>query len=330
MRAKGLRIVIPGGSGQVGTLLARYFLDGGHDVSVLSRYPKTAPWREVLWDGVAAGEWTSELDGSDVCINLAGRSVNCRYRAANRRAIYDSRIVPTRLLNEVIATIARPPRVWLNASTATIYRHSPDKAMEERTGELGGNEPDTPDTWNFSIRVAKDWEQAFFATDTPRTRKVALRSAVTFSADKGGAFDVLSRLVRRGLGGTNGSGKQMVSWVHGQDFARAVDFLIKNESFSGMVNIASPNPLPNREFMQSLRKAWSVPIGSPAPEWLIEIGCFLMRTESELVLKSRYVVPGRLEGAGFQFLHPEWPAAAADLVAQWRRVIGAGRGPKGQ
>jgi hypothetical protein len=318
MNSSGLRILIPGGSGQVGSLLARHFHGHGHDVTILTRRPKPAPWRELGWDGETIGEWSKALEGSDICINLAGRSVNCRYGAANRREIYDSRIVPTRLLNELITSLAHPPRVWMNASTATIYRHSLDKAMDEATGDLGGNEPGAPDTWNFSIRVAKDWEEAFFATPTPYTRKIALRNAVTFSADAGGIFDVLSTLVRRGLGGTNGSGSQMVSWVHGQDFVRAVEFLIAEESFSGVVNIASPNPLPNQEFMRVLRKAWGLPIGLPAPAWLIEIGCFLMRTESELVLKSRYVVPGRLAQAGFRFLFPDWPIAAADLVEQWR------------
>ena len=313
-----LRIVIPGGSGQVGNLLARHFHTKGHAVRVLSRKPKVAPWREVEWDGTTVGEWVSELDGSDVCINLTGRSVNCRYGAVNRREIYDSRIGPTRLLNEVISGLARPPRVWLNSSTATIYRHSLEKPMDEASGELGGNEPGAPDTWNFSIRVAKDWERAFFATETPRTRKIALRSAVTFSADRGGIFDTLSTLVRRGLGGTNGSGAQMVSWVHGEDVVRAVEFLIAEEDLAGPINVASPSPLPNREFMRVLRRAWGVPIGLPAPAWLIEIGCFVMRTESELVLKSRFVAPGRLEQAGFRFLLPDWPAAAANLVTQWR------------
>jgi uncharacterized protein (TIGR01777 family) len=318
MTAKKLRIVIPGGNGQVGNLLARHFHWEGHQVTVLSRNPKHTPWREVAWDGRTVGDWVKVLDGSDVCINLAGRNVNCRYNQANRKEIYDSRIDSTRVLHEAMASLAQPPRIWMNASTATIYRHSLDKPMDEAMGELGGGEPGAPDTWNFSIRVAKAWEQAFFSIATPRTRKIALRSAVTFSADAGGIFDVLSTLVRRGLGGKNGGGSQMVSWVHGQDFVRAVEFLIAEESFSGAVNIASPNPLPNRMFMQALCKAWGVPIGLPAPAWLIEIGCFLMRTESELVLKSRYVVPGKLEQAGFQFLFPGWAEAAKDLVAQWR------------
>ena len=313
-----LRVVIPGGSGQVGTLLARHFHAQGHEVTVLSRRPSIQPWRSVGWDGETVGDWVRELEGSDVCINLAGVSVNCRYTPANRAAIYDSRIRSTSLLGEVIAGLSAPPRLWLNSSTATIYRHALDRPMDEATGELGGNEPGAPDTWNFSIRVAKDWEAAFFAAKCPGVRRVAMRSAVTFSADRGGVFDVLSTLVRRGLGGTNGTGRQMVSWIHGSDFVRAVDFLIANEGIAGKVNIASPNPIPNRKFMQELRKAWGIPFGLPAPGIVIELGSFLLRTESELVLKSRYVIPGKLETAGFEFMFPHWSLAAQALVRDWR------------
>jgi uncharacterized protein (TIGR01777 family) len=272
----------------------------------------------VGWDGLTRGDWIADLEGSDVCINLAGRSVNCRYGAANRRAIYDSRVLSTLLLNEAIAALRHPPRVWLNASTATIYRHALDRPMDEATGELGGNEPGAPDTWNFSIQVAKGWEEAFFSTPTPLTRKVAIRSAITFSPDPGGIFDVLLGLVRHGLGGTNGSGKQFVSWIHETDFIRAVDWVIAREDFTGVVNVASPNPLPNRDFLRALRAAWGTRIGLPASEWMLEIGAWLMRTESELVLKSRRVVPGRLLAEGFQFLFPDWPTAARELVGRWR------------
>ena len=297
-----MKIVIPGGSGQIGHILARHFHAHGHEVTVLTRNPPPAP---------------GDLEGSDVCINLAGRSVNCRYHAANRRSIYDSRVQTTQWLNEVIGGLKHPPRLWINASTATIYRHALDRPMDEATGELGGNEPGAPDTWNFSISVAKAWEEAFFAGSTPRTRKLAIRSAITFSPDRGGVFDVLLGLVRRGLGGTQGSGDQFVSWIHDADFVRAIDLLIAREEFEGVVNLASPNPLPNREFMRSLREAWGTRIGLPAPAWMIEIGTWLMRTESELVLKSRRVVPGRLLDAGFDFRFPEWPPAARDLVSRW-------------
>jgi uncharacterized protein (TIGR01777 family) len=314
-----VKIVMPGGSGQVGQMLARHFQAHGHTVTVLSRNPRPAPWRVVSWDGVAPGNWIADLQQSDVCINLAGRSVNCRYTAANRRAIYESRIHSTRLLNQVLPSLNRAPRLWVNASTATIYRHALDRAMDEGEGEVGGNEPGAPDTWNFSIDVAKGWEEAFFSTPTPLTRKIAIRSAITLSPDRGGVFDVLLGLVRRGLGGRQGTGSQFVSWIHEVDFVRAIDSLIAREEFSGVVNLASPNPLPNSDFMRALREAWGIRFGLPNPEWLIEIGTLLMRTESELVLKSRRVVPGRLLAAGFQFLFPEWPSAARELVARSRQ-----------
>jgi uncharacterized protein (TIGR01777 family) len=318
-----LRIVLPGGSGQVGRMLAGYFQEKGHHVTVLTRLPYAATWQTVQWDGENPGPWTEYLEGADVCINLAGRSVNCRYTQANRKAIYDSRIRSTRLLGQVIAALAEPPRVWLNASTATIYRHAVDRPMDEATGELGGSElvgprRHAPGTWNFSVRVAKDWEAAFFSAATPNTRKVALRSAITLSPVAGNAFALLLNLVRFSLGGTQGNGRQYVSWIHELDFARAAEFLIARDDIDGPVNIASPNPLPNREFMAILRDARDMPNGLPAPAPLIELAAIFLRTESELVLKSRRVIPGRLLDAGFEFKFPDWPKAAQDLVDRWR------------
>jgi uncharacterized protein (TIGR01777 family) len=318
-----LRIVLPGGSGQVGQMLAPFFQDRGLFVTVLTRGPYTAPWETVHWDGEEIGPWVETLEGADVCINLAGQSVNCRYHEKNRRKIYNSRIGTTRLLNRVIAGLEYPPEVWLNASTATIYRHALDRPMDEATGELGGGEMisksrHAPETWDFSIRVAKDWETAFIATPTPRTRKVALRSAIVFSPVPGSTFGIFANLVRLGLGGKQGNGRQFVSWIHENDFARAVEFLIDRGDINGPVNVAAPNPLPNREFMEALRDAWGVPNGLPAPRALLEIGTFLLRTESELVLKSRRVVPRRLLEAGFRFEFPVWAGAAEDLVRQWK------------
>lgn len=323
MIPRPLRIVLPGGSGQVGRMLARYFQERGHQVAVLTRLPYAETYQTVHWDGESIGPWTEYLEGADVCINLAGRSVNCRYTPPNRTAIYESRIRSTRLLGEVITGLADPPKVWLNASTATIYRHAFDRPMDEATGELGGNEwlnarRRVPQTWNFSIRVAKDWEAAFLAAPTPRTRKIAMRSAVIFSPTPGNAFSLLLNLVRFGLGGAQGSGHQYVSWIHDLDFARAVEFLIVRDDLAGPVNIASPNPLPNREFMAALREAWRIPNGLPAPAPLIELAAVFLRTESELVLKSRRVVPARLLQSGFQFTFPQWPEAAEDLVYRWR------------
>jgi uncharacterized protein len=313
-----VKVVIPGGSGQIGTILARHFHRQGHSVTVLSRNPRPVPWRVVRWDGEREGPWTAALEQSDLCINLTGRSVDCRYHAENRRQMYDSRIVSTRLLNDVIGSLKHPPRLWLNASTATIYRHALDRPMDEKTGELGGNETGAPDTWNFSIKIAKDWEAAFFSGRTPLTRKIAMRSSMTFTADRGGVFDVFSKLVRVGLGGPQGSGAQIVSWIHEVDFVRAVELLVADDSLEGAVNLCSPNPVTNREFLRALRAAWRQPVGLPHPAWMVEIGSFLLRTESELVLKSRWVVPTRLMDAGFTFSFPDWPAAARELVTRYR------------
>jgi uncharacterized protein (TIGR01777 family) len=258
-------------------------------------------------------------------INLAGRSVNCRYNERNRREILESRVGTTKLVGSAIAVAARPPDVWMNAATATIYRHALDRPMDEATGEFGGNELGATDTWNFSIDVAKAWEKAFFNTPAPGTRKLALRSAMTMSPDRGGVFDVLLGLVRHGLGGASGSGKQFVSWIHDHDFLAAVDFLIEHEAMEGAVNLASPQPLPNDEFMRELRRAWGMPVGLPAAEWMLEIGAFFLRTETELILKSRRVVPGRLLDAGFTFRFPKWPDAARDLVERWRKERNAAR-----
>jgi uncharacterized protein (TIGR01777 family) len=319
-----LRIVLPGGSGQVGRMLARFFQERGHHVTVLTRGPYTAPWQTVHWDGLTLGPWVETLEGADVCIHLSGRNINCRYTARNRRELYDSRIGPTRLLNQAFACLVNPPRLWMNASTATIYRHSLDKPMDEATGEIGGNElisrrRRAPEKWNWTVQLAKDWESAFFDTATPRTRKIALRTSLVFSPAPGSVFAVLSHLVRAGLGGKQGNGRQMVSWMHESDYARALEFLIGHEDIDGPVNLCAPDPLPNREFMAALREAWDVPNGLPAPAALLAIGMFFLRTEPELVLKSRYIVPGRLFEAGFQFKFPTWPEAAADLVRQWRQ-----------
>ncbi len=315
-----MKIVIPGGTGQVGTLLSRALHADGHEVVVLSRRPQTAAWRVAPWDGKTLGAWAAELDGADAVINLAGRSVNCRYNDKNRAEIKQSRVDSTRVVGRAIALAENPPRVWLQASTATIYAHTYGPPNDEATGVIGGREPDAPDTWRFSIDVATSWERAFDEAETPRTRKVKLRSAIILSPDSGGIFDTLLGLVRRGLGGRSGDGRQYMSWVHHEDFTRAVRFLIEREDLDGAVNISAPNPLPNAEFMRALRRAWGIPFGLPAAEWMLEIGTAILRTESELVLKSRRVVPGRLLQAGFTFRYPDWPEAARELCGQWRRA----------
>jgi uncharacterized protein (TIGR01777 family) len=319
--ASNLRIVIAGGSGHVGQILAWHFHRQRHSVTVLTRQVRAAPWRVLGWNGRDLGDWAKELDGSDVVINLAGRSVDCRYTQAHRREIMDSRIEPTRVIGRAVAETSHPPKLWLNASTATIYRHALDRPMDEITGEIGGTERGAPPEWDFSINVAKSWEKAFFEASTPHTRKIALRSAMIMSPDQGGIFDTLLKLVRLGLGGTVGSGRQFVSWIHDVDFIRAIDFLIAEEHLEGCINICAPNPLPNRDFMSNLRQAYGVLFGLPVPRWMLEIGAFFIRTETELLLKSRCVVPTRLLEAGFKFSFPDWPSASHDLVDRWRKHL---------
>ncbi|MBV9863857.1 MAG: TIGR01777 family oxidoreductase [Abitibacteriaceae bacterium] len=317
-----MKIIIPGGTGQVGSLLADFFYKSGHEVVVLSRqggHPlQYEPWQIATWDAATLGDWATHLEGSDVVINLAGRSVNCRYNAANRQAIMESRVNSTRVIGEAIAQAAHPPRLWLQASTAAIYAHRYDAPNDELTGILGGDEPNVPDTWRFSIDVAKAWEKTLDEAVTPHTRKVKLRSAMVMSPDAGGVFDVLLGLVRRGLGGWAGNGRQYVSWIHYQDFLHSIQWLIEHEQLEGAINITAPNPLPNAQFMSDLRKAWGASFGLSATEWILEIGTFFMHTETELVLKSRRVIPTRLLQSGFTFQFPTWPTAARDLCQQWR------------
>jgi uncharacterized protein (TIGR01777 family) len=318
-----MKVVIPGGSGQVGSVLARSLHQAGNVVVVLSRQPNRSPWRTVPWDGESLGPWVSELEGADAVINLAGQSVNCRYTQENRKLILDSRLKSTKVIGNAIAQAWKPPTVWLQASTATIYAHRFDAANDEATGIIGGSEPNAPDTWRFSIDVVTNWERVFNESPTPLTRKVLLRSAIVMSPSIGAPFDVLLRMVRFGLGGSIGNGKQFVSWIHEQDFVRAVLWLIEHRELDGPVNLAAPNPLTNAEFMSELRAAWGISFGLPAREWMLEMGAFLLRSESELALKSRRVIPSRLLKSGFTFNFPTWAEAARELCARWRTNVRA-------
>ncbi|GHE05186.1 TIGR01777 family oxidoreductase [Streptomyces alanosinicus] len=320
-----MKIVLPGGTGQVGTILDRALTAAGHEVTVLTRHPVGA--RQVGWDGVTPGRWTEVVDGSDVVINLAGRSVSCRYTAENLRAMMDSRVDSARVVGEAIAAAARPPRVWLQMSTATVYAHRFDAPNDEATGVIGGSEAGVPDYWAFSVDIAKNWERAQAEASTPATRKVALRSAMVMSPDRGGVFDHLLTLARLGLGGPVAGGAQYVSWIHDEDFVRAVEFLIDRDDITGPVNLAAPCPLPHRDFMRALRTAWGVPVGLPATRWMAELGAFAVRTDTELLLKSRRVIPGRLREAGFGFTYRSWEPAALDLA---QRVRLSRRAPRGR
>ena len=310
-----MRLVLIGGSGQLGTLLARAFHAEGHAITVVARSPRPASWSTAAWDGRRLDP--TLIDGADVVVNLAGRSVDCRYTPANRALIRDSRVQATTAMAAAIAAAARPPRVWLQMSTATIYDHRFDAANDETTGRIGGDVPGAPSSWRFSVDVAQAWEAAAQAQPLPATRLVLMRTSMVMSPDRGGVFDVLLRLVRYGLGGRCGDGRQFVSWLHGDDFVRAVRWLIDRD-LAGAVNLCAPAPLPHAAFMAGLRAAWGTRLGLPAARWMVELGTWALRTESELVLKSRRVVPGRLLTDGFAFTQPEWPAAARDLVARWR------------
>jgi uncharacterized protein (TIGR01777 family) len=299
-----MRIVIPGGTGHLGRLLRSGLTRDGHDVTVVGRI------EGVRWDGRTLDP--AVVDGADVVVNLAGRSVNCRYTAGNLREMMDSRVDSARAVGEAIARAARPPEVWLQMSTATIYAHRFDGANDEVTGVIGGGEPDVPRYWDRSVEIARRWEAELERADTPATRKVALRTAMVMSPEPGGAFNAMRRMVKLGLGGPVAGGRQYISWLHGDDFVRAVRFLIASD-LDGPVNLAAPEPLPYRDFMRELRRACRVPVGLPATRWMAELGAWAIRSDTELLLKSRRVVPARLLDAGFVFDHPSWPGAVSSL-----------------
>ena len=316
-----MKVVIPGGTGQVGTALRRALRSDGHEVVVLTRRP--AGDGQVLWDGERLGPWAREIDGSDVVINLAGRSVSCRYTKRNLTEMMRSRVRSARVVGQAIAAAERPPCAWLQMSTATIYAHTHGAPNDDVTGVIGGSEEAVPGYWEFSVDIARAWERELAESKVPATRKVALRAAMVMTPDSGGVFDVLSRIARLGLGGPVAGGGQYVSWIHEDDFTAAVRFIIDQDELAGPVNLASPAPVRQRDFMRELRAAWGVPVGLPATRWMAELGALAIRTDTELLLKSRRVVPALLTAAGFEFRHGTWPEAARDLVRRARARDGS-------
>jgi len=297
----GRRIVIAGASGFVGRYLSDRFAASGDTVLTIGRSAADANWGDSL--GVRA-----VIDGSDILINLAGKSVNCRYTRKNRAAIFSSRLLTTAALGEAVQAVAHPPSVWFNSSTATIYRHADDHPMTDETGELGSG---------FSVNVATAWEREFFAHHRPGVRQVALRMAIVLG--DGSALTPLVMLARFGLGGPQFGGKtrsarQRFSWVHIEDVHRAIEFLISRSEIADPVNVSSPNPVDNRELMATLRRVLGVRIGIPLFGWMLELGAFAIRTETELLLKSRWVVPSRLLAAGFEFEFPKIEGALRDIL----------------
>ncbi|MEH6536415.1 MAG: TIGR01777 family oxidoreductase [Psychroserpens sp.] len=297
-------ITIAGGSGFLGQVLENYFSKQGHTIYILTRTPKRD--NEIFWNAKDLEDWTTILEQTDILINLTGKSVDCRYNEENKKLIYDSRMDSTHALGLAINLCEQPPKVWINSSTATIYRHSLDKEMTEESGEIGDN---------FSMNIAKSWEKAFYTITNPKTRKIALRTSIVMGK-YGGATEPLKNLVKFGLGGQQASGNQKVSWIHELDFARAVAFLIENENLDGNFNLAVPKPTNNKTLMKRLRKVMKIPFGISHPEWLIKFGAKLIGTEAELVLKSRNVIPKRLLDNGFIFIHSDIEIALEDLLKQ--------------
>lgn len=305
--------VLAGGGGYLGRLLSKFLTGQGFSVAILTRRPRQDDgmvWY-VGWDGETVGTWVKDLDGAAAVINLAGRTVNCRYNEANKQEIYDSRLKSTWAIGEAISRCSSPPPIWINSSSATIYRHAEDRAMDEATGQLGSG---------FSVDVCQKWEKTLTDATTPKTRKVALRTAMVFGAGQGGVFEAFLRIVRLGLGGPMGNGQQYVSWIHERDFCRAVHWILNHKELSGPVNVASPNPLPNREFMQIFRQVCEQKVGLPAAAWMLEIGAAVLQTETELLLKSRRVVPGKLLSTGFTFDFPQWETALKDIVRRHQQL----------
>jgi uncharacterized protein len=300
-----MKIVIAGGTGFLGSCLVKHYTKMGAKVLILTRGKSRASEniQYVNWNGKNSGTWCEVLEGTDVLINLNGKSVDCRYTEENKKLIYSTRLDATAALGSAVQNCSDPPKLWMNAASATIYRHSLDKEMDESTGEIGTG---------FSVDVCQKWESTFNSFETPRTRKVLIRTGIVLGRE-GGPLKPLKMLAKFGLGGKQGPGNQYFSWLHEKDFAGIVDFIIANDSISGAYNVTAPTPVPNSQIMFSLRQVLGVPFGLPLPRWLLEFGAVLIRTEPELVLKSRRVVPKRLLQAGYKFQFENVENALEDL-----------------
>ncbi len=299
---KTMKIIIAGGTGFLGKSLEKYFTEKGDQVYILTRNPKRK--NEIYWDAQTIGEWKISLENADVLINLTGKSVDCRYHEKNKKEIYSSRIDSTRILQKAVDQCSEKPKIWLNASSATIYVHSEKHLNTEENGVIGDD---------FSMNICKSWEKEFFAVQNNEIRKVALRTSIVLG-NNGGAFPKLKMITKLGLGGKQGRGNQMVSWIHIEDFCKAVDWIIQHENISGALNITAPAPLSNEVMMKKLRKKLKVPFGLNAPVWQLEIASIFLKTETELLLKSRNVYPERLMKSGFQFSFPGFDDAIINLL----------------
>ncbi|MEM9674012.1 MAG: TIGR01777 family oxidoreductase [Bacteroidota bacterium] len=302
------KIIIAGGSGFLGSYLTQYYRDKEWQVYILSRqYQEDRDGvYNIYWDGKHLGDWTKVMEGADVLINLSGKSVDCRYTKRNQQLIYSSRLDSTHAQGKAVQQSQNPPKVWINAASATIYRHALDRPMDEVSGEYGTG---------FSVDVCRKWERVFSEIETPATRKIVLRTGIVLGKN-GGALQPLLNLVRVGLGGKQGKGNQYFSWLHELDFARIIDFLINREDTSGVFNAVAPHPISNQQFMKTLRMTCGIPFGLPMPTWILKIGAFLIRTETELILKSRRVIPTRLLDHGFSFAFPNSENALEEIITR--------------
>ncbi|KPH15350.1 TIGR01777 family oxidoreductase [Chryseobacterium sp. ERMR1:04] len=297
-----MKIIIAAGTGFLGKNLEQYFTEKGNQVYILTRSPKRE--NEIYWDAKNLGEWKNILESTDVLINLTGKSVDCRYTEKNKKEIYSSRIDSTKILQQAIDQCINTPKVWLNASSATIYTHSETQLNTEENGIIGDD---------FSMNICKSWEKEFFTAKNENLRKVALRTSIVLG-NNGGAFPKLKLITKLGLGGKQGRGNQNVSWIHIDDFCKAVECIISHENISGPINITAPNPLSNEQFMKELRKEMKVPFGLNAPVWQLELASLFLKTETELLLKSRNVYPEKLIKNGFQFSYPTVESAFNNLI----------------
>ncbi len=320
-----MKIVIPGGTGFLGQLLIQSFMADSekHDLVVLSRGSGAAfnqsPARLVPWDGRTLGEWAREIDGADAVINMTGKSVKCFYTDKVLKELRDSRVLSTEVVGEAIRQVQNPPPVWIQMSTSAIYAHSLDYPNNEETGKIG-EAPEIPRVWKAISQLAQDWEKAFHSSETNQVRKVLIRCGVVMGLKKGSAFDIFLNLTRWGLGGSIAGGKQMISWIHEYDFVKSMRFLLENKNITGPVNLSSPHPLPQAEFMKTLRETVEIPFGLPAAKWMVELSSYLIRVDSELSLKSRYAIPKVLMDNQFSFKFPRWPEAVKDLFSRWKEI----------
>lgn len=292
------KVVLAGGTGFIGKYLEKQFTLQKYEVIIISRQPQHITWSDTM--GIKAA-----VNNAELVINLAGKSVDCRYNEKNKQEIFDSRTETTRILGKAIESVPNPPELWINSSTATIYRHAEDRPMTEATGDIGDG---------FSVEVAKAWEKSFFDFNLLQTRQVALRIAIVLGKD-GGVMTPFKNLVTFGLGGFQGPGTQMFSWIHIEDVYRIMLFIRDRKDLQGVFNCSAPNPITNKQYMAQMREKMNRKIGLPSPRWMLEIGAVIIRTETELILKSRWVIPERLEKEGYQFKYPKIDEALADILS---------------